>query len=157
MIEDWIDAIAKAWGGMIDPKGRNVRSYYAFTKAEFPESITEFPSCLTYPESVRGNIGGDSGPQILFWRGKTEFHLCPDANKAQLPYVMRMFGKIISAAVGVRTLGGLVNHFGLLTMEAGNLIDGPVVLRYGEENGHWGLIANWSVKEEVGDELTLGL
>jgi hypothetical protein len=144
-VENWIDALARIWE-IEDGKGSLVRSYAIFDRAEFPEAITQYPCAITYPLGVNTSYGAGYGA-IDIWRGQTEFHLFPDTKKSNLARVMPFFGRIRNAAAMNFTLGGLVSHF-VLQLQ-GDSIQGPLVLQYGDEAEHHGLIVNWEVKERT--------
>lgn len=143
-VENWIDAIARRWE-ISDGKGGTVRSFRVYEKAEFPEAITIFPCALTYTTDVTP-IYGASAIDREMWNGVTEFHLFEGVNKSNFPELMRYFNRIITAAAGDVTLGGLVSYF-MIRQEGGPGISGPVVLQYGSESPHHGIVVNWVVKE----------
>lgn len=156
MIENWIDEIAKLAGTVpTSASGKSyVRSYWAFKKSEFPESLTEFPAAITYVQGLRYQAS-NSGPNLCFWRGVTEFHISPGTGKQDYPLVLPYFGRILEAFLSARTLGGLVETFGLLANDNGEAITAGV-LDYGADGvKHLGLVAYWVVKEKFTP--TLGL
>lgn len=141
-IENWIDSIAAVWDSVDNGKGGKVRSYRVFEKDEFPEALTDFPCAITYPQGVKATYGSVS---VDLWRGATEFHLFPNEKKNNFPALLRYYRRIIVAAAANLTLGGKVAHFLLLPDEQN--IRGPVVLQYGTEMLHHGLMVYWEVKE----------
>lgn len=152
MIEQWIDSLCKVWGTVDNGRGGLVRSYLVFEKAEFPESLSEYPCAITYPEGVSNEYG--NGASIDIWRGKTEFHLIGDSQKSSLPYVIRFFARIRNAAAQNYKLGGKVDY---MLLRAEDLsIQGPITLAYGSEEPHWGLVVYWTVKENVSNEVQIG-
>jgi hypothetical protein len=151
-VEDWIDDIADRWATIVDPKGGNLRSYRVFGTPEFPEAITDYPCALTYTSELTGVYA--SGESVEYWNGVTEFHLVGDSAKHHYPYIMRWFKLIRDASNGALQLGGKVSFFGLRA-EGVSSIEGPVVLQYGSEEPHLGLIARWRVKEDITDEVTI--
>jgi hypothetical protein len=151
-VENWIDEIAKL-AAVDDGRGGKVHSYRVFERAEFPESLSVFPCALTYTVSVQ-SIYSDSGPCIDMWRGHTEYHLTPTIDKSQYPFIMRFFARIRNAFALHRKLGGKVEYCTLLTEEPG--IVGPVILTYGSEEPHLGIIVKWLVKENTSGQFTLG-
>jgi hypothetical protein len=153
-VEQWIDAIAKLWDAVSDGRGGNVTSYRAYERDNFPEALADFPCAITYVTEVE-NIYSTGGPLIDLWRGVTEFHLFPGVDKRDLPQLMRYFARIRNAASGSITLGGLVSHFLLRVSNSGGpSIVGPVVLQYGSEQPHHGLLVYWEVKETVSGDYT---
>lgn len=151
MIEKWIDALVDVAGGVeTGTKSRKMRAYYLFKKTEFPEALTEFPCALVYPERLDTQYS-DGAPCIEIWTGKVEFHLTPDTQKGAYPDVMRYFARIRNAFAAHRTLGGRVSY---CVLDSPLSIEGPVVLQYGTENPHMGLIAHWVVKHDVTNEVS---
>jgi hypothetical protein len=153
-IESWIDEIAKLAGEVEDGRGGHVRSYSVFERAEFPESLSLFPCALTYATEVTCQVS--EGLCIDLWKGTTEFHLFPDVAKNHYPEIMLYFARIRNAFALHRKLAGKVAYCQLVT-EEGPSIQGPVVLQYGSEEPHLGLIARWVVKENVTGKFTLGV
>jgi len=145
-IETWIDLIVDRWRTIEDPRGGNLRAYYVFKQEEFPEAITEYPCALTYVTDLSGDYS--AGGSREHWNGTTEFHLVSDVGKHHYPYIMRWFALIRNAVLGSVSLGGSVSHF-MPQVEGGPFIQGPVVLQYGSDAPHLGLVANWIVKEQV--------
>jgi hypothetical protein len=141
-VESWIDKVCKVWE-ISDGAGGTVRSYRLFERDEFPEALSEFPCCITYPLGVNMTYSM-GGPCIDLWEGVTEFHILPSVDKANLATVLRYVNRIRAAAAANATLGGTVAHF-VLAPE--NSIQGPVRLQYGDESEHHGLIVRWQVKE----------
>jgi hypothetical protein len=153
-VENWIDEIADLAGTVDDGKGKKVRSYRVFKKAEFPEALNVFPCALTYTTEVRPAYSM-GGPCTDLWYGITEFHLVPDEAKKNYPFIMRFFARIKAAFALHMTLGGRVAYVQLRTDEAG--LQGPLVLQYGTENPHLGIIARWIVKEDTSGDFTVGV
>lgn len=151
MIENWIDKIAAVWAEVDDGKGGKVRSYQMYQVAEFPAALNQYPCAVSYPRQVVSEYG--AGNSIDLWDGKTEFHLVPNVDRAQLPYVIRFFARIRDAAALNMTLGGAVDYFQL--RQDGASIEGPVQLTYGGEEPHWGLVVYWRVKENVANEVVI--
>lgn len=142
-IENWIDALARVWE-ISDGKGGTVKSYQIATKSEFPESLSTFPCALSYPTGLHPEYSAGMGSTDI-WRGKTEFHLFPDTKKSNLGKVLSYFERIKAAAASNFSLGGLVSHF--IIQQAGDGIQGPLTLQYGDEAEHHGLVVYWEVKE----------
>lgn len=151
MIEDWVDEVCRLAGTVAAGGKGTVRSYFCFKKTDFPETLTEFPCAITYVQSMRLEGGSDSGPTICFWRGVTEFHICPSTGKQFIPEVLPYYGRIIEAFLAERTLGGLVTEFGLIKNDEGEAIVAGNLDYGGGEPGvkHLGLVAYWRVKEKV--------
>ncbi len=150
-VESWIDEIAALAGTIDNGKGKKVRSYSVFKKAEFPESLTEFPCAITYPVSVTCHISESGSWEI--WQGSTEFHLSAGVSKKTFPELLRFYAKIRNAFALHRTLGGKVGYCSLAEEPS---IQGPLVMQYGTENPHLGMIARWVVKENISGDFTLG-
>ncbi len=144
MLEQWIDDIAKKCAQISDGKGNQVRSYMLFEKDEFPETLSQFPCALTYPEDVI-MATPDSGPNVDTWRGITEFHLVPGTKKSDFPYMLRFFSRIRAVFATNRDLGGKVQYC-KLSIE-GPSIEGPVVFEPNTEIANQGLIVHWTVRE----------
>jgi hypothetical protein len=152
-VESWIDEITDLAGTIDDGKGKKVRSYQVFKKAEFPESISVYPSALTYTSELRSEYSL-GGPCIDLWYGITEFHLVAGVAKSNYPYIMRFFARIKAAFALHMTLGGKVAYVQLRTDEPG--LQGPVTLQYGSEDPHLGIVAHWVVKESTTGQFTVG-
>lgn len=154
MIETWIDTLAKVWE-LDDGRGNLVWSPRLFEKDEFPDALPEIdrPIALNFVTNtvVQYSAGG---PCINLYTGFTEFHFQGGLSQRQRAYVMKFIGKIEIAAAAKAQLGGLVEHF-LITSEGQPSIQGPVVLQYGEEAEHWGLVVNWQVKERVDSQVVV--
>lgn len=147
-ITNWIDELAKRVAAEIDdPNGRSVESFYLFEKANWQESITRFPAMLSYPTGVKC-LYSAGGPCYEIWTGQTEFHVTSDTGKHQYPLIMRYYEQIRNAFAKNTTLGGKVAYLVLRT-ESQDSISGPVVLTYGSDVPHLGLIAAWVVKEMI--------
>ena len=144
-VENWIDEITKLWDTVSDGQGSYVRSYRVYEKAEFPEAMNIFPSAITYTLDVTP-VYSAGGVQVEFWNGVTEFHISPDVDKSRFPGLMLYFARIRAAAASNLQLNGKVAHF-LIRIEGGPGIQGPVVLQYGSEAPHHGLMVFWKVKE----------
>jgi len=142
-VENWIDSIAKLWGSVEDGTGKTVHSYSVFERGEFPEAISVFPCAITYVTRIPTVQYSMSGPAVVIWRGVTEFHLVPNIDKTQIPYVIRFYDRIIRAAASSVTLGGKVSHFLLAPEDPLQ----PGALVYGNEAPHFGVVVNWIVKE----------
>lgn len=156
MIETWIDTLAKVWE-VDDGKGNLVFAPRIFGKDEFPEALPKIdkPIALTFitDTATSYSVGG---PCINITHGFTEFHFQGGLNRSQIPYVLKFINRIEAAAAGAARLGGLVEHFLLTPINAGQpSIQGPVTLQYGDEAEHWGLIVNWEVKENVTGQFTV--
>jgi hypothetical protein len=151
-IEQWIDDLAKVWE-FKDSKGQMVKSARLFTKTDFPDTISVFPQAISYPTRLLSEYSVISAPQDI-WQGRTEFHLTPNLDKSQFPYILKFFAKIRNAAAGKITLGGKVMEFHLRQEESS--IEGPVQLQYGEEAPHYGLLVYWQVIEFVDGDFTIG-
>lgn len=153
-VEDWIDKVVDRWATIVDPKGGNLTAFRVYDKANFPEAISKdnYPCAITFIESMSGQYG--QSESLEYWLGVTEFHLVPDVGKHHYSYIMRWFKLIRDAAIGAVQLVGSVSNFAL-RVEGIASIEGPVVLQYGEEAPHLGLIARWQVKEDVTAEATL--
>lgn len=144
MIENWIDQLAENMSRMYAGQGKNMLAYKMFSKTDMPESLKSFPSCINLPENVVTKYSS-GGPCTNIWRGTTEFHITSDMNRKKLPEVILFFKRIRDQFAGNVTLDGSVAYC-LLDPE-GVSIEGPVEIRWGTENPHFGLIAHWIVKE----------
>jgi hypothetical protein len=154
-VTDWIDQLTRLWE-ITDFQGGTVKSYFVFEKDEFPASLSEFPCALTYTQGlyVQYAIGDHT---IQWWRGVTEFHITPDVSKQHIPYVMRFFNPILSAAAGSMTLNSTCTEFGLIRSEDDVAIEGPLSLQYGEEAPHWALRVFWKVKHNITGTITVAM
>lgn len=143
-VEQWIDEICKIAGSVPNGKGGKVLSYSVFEKSNFPEGLSKFPCAITYTTQVVSTYS-ISGPCVDMWKGVTEFHLSAGTAKTDFPDIMRYFARIRAAFAGRVTLGGKVAYCLLSTEEPS--LQGPVVLTYGTEQPHYGIVARWVVKE----------
>lgn len=142
----WLDKISDVWAEVPSHKdGLKVRSYYAFKKAEFPESLSIFPCVLSYIPRIPSVEYSRGGPNVVLWSGVSEFHIFPNISKANYPNLMVYFERIIIAAAKNLQLGGIVEHFVLEKSEP--IV--PGVLRYGNDDQHLGLVVRWQVKEII--------
>jgi hypothetical protein len=144
MIENWIDSLVKIWE-VSDGKTGTVQSYRIFTRDEFPEDVPlDRATCLTFVDDVdlEYSVGG---PRKAFWHGSSYFHVTPDLARSRMPSVLRYFNRIIVAAAGNLTLGGLVDHFVLESTGSISIVQ----LKYGNEAPHVGLEVKWIVKETI--------
>jgi hypothetical protein len=146
-IQNWIDEIAKQFE-MDDGAGGQVKSY---RQHEFPESLAHFPCAITYVRSWQPVAGlGVANPMKALYRGVTELHIVGNAAKQNVTRCHRYYGLIRNAVTAHLQLGGLVDDFRFAyDREA---IQGPVELKYGNEDGHWGLLINWEVKVDESHE-----
>ncbi len=145
-VENWIDEICKLWE-VDDGKGGKVKSYRVYEKAEFPAALSVYPCAITYTVDVIDHYS--AGASYDLWNGKSEFHF-QGIDKSRYPAMMLFFARIRDAAAGSLSLGGKVAHFKLRTPdEGGPSIQGPVMLQYGSEDPHDGLVIYWRVKEMV--------
>ncbi len=150
-LEDWADELTGVWAQMSNGKGGNVKSYGLIDKREFPEKIEVFPSALSFIEDVRSDYS--AGRLILeFWSGFTELHITKDIDKSNYPDLYKFFRPIRDIAAVNMQLNNTVDHF-LLDFENRPSIQGPVVLQYGIDAPHLGLIINWNVKDNVSGEV----
>lgn len=158
-VTDWIDTLASIWE-VEDPNGKTIHSYRVYDPSErgyaFPETINEWPSVLSYPTSMDVEYS-QSGPQLAYWLGVSEFYCMPSVDKIHIPYVMDFYKIIYHQAARNFQLGGLVTEFHIFPGDAGPSIQGPVELRYGGEEPHMGLIVNWFVKEQIVSEIDFGV
>ena len=141
-VENWIDTLCEIWE-ISDGKGGTVRSYKVYEKNEFPESL-QAPCVITYTQGNHMQISAGGGQSI--WQGVTEFHLTGNVDKSNFPDVMLFFARIRVVAAANLKLGGLVDHFRLRPDTTPN-VQGPVVLTYGSEEPHHGIVVYWEVKE----------
>ena len=152
--EDWIDAVADVFA-IAGHNGQRVKSYHVYDKAEFPEAITVWPCALTFTVSClpEYSLGG---PLIDHWWGVTELHLFDDISRGRYPELMLYFARIRNAMASSMTLGGRVKHFSPRS-DLRDPLRGPVVLQYGSDNPHLGIIAQWEVKDDEGGKFTPAL
>jgi hypothetical protein len=149
-VNDWIDALCALWE-ISDGKGGQVYSYRVYEKAEFPEAITKTPCALTYTTGVQMEIQAGDGRS--YWKGMTEFHLMDNVDKQHFPQLMLYFARIRAAMASSHTLGGLVSHF-KPDPDVAPHVQGPVVLQYGSDDPHHGIVVFWEVKENETDALS---
>lgn len=143
MITDWVDKVAEVWGTIDNGKGGSLKSYKIFSRAEFPEALSEFPCVLTVVTRANKVQYSAGGPCIGVYDGVSEFHLAKNRSKSNYPFVLTYFEKIIVAAAANLQLGGAVEHFLLANSNPITMS----VLQYGSEDAHLGLVVTWQVKE----------
>jgi hypothetical protein len=151
MIEDWIDEQCKVWESIDLGEFKSVRSYRLAGAADFPAAITPseldlHPVVLTIPSSMMPEYSL-GGPREGIYAGVSEFHVAPDVDKARLPALLPWYGMILRAAAAHMKLNNKVVHFAIEKQEGA--IAGPLALKYGDENPHWGFIVQWTVKEKL--------
>jgi len=156
MIERWIDELAKIWR-ISDNRFGTVRSYMLIEKAEFPSAIDPLtlgtqPIALTIPGWLKPEYSA-GGPHIGFYTGVTEFHVAPSLDKGLIPSLMPWYGLILKAAVSHVRLNNTVEYF--LIDDREDAIAGPIGLKYGNEDMHWGFLVRWKVKERLEGQLTV--
>ncbi len=147
-VETWLDEITKRWELVSNGKGGTIYSYRCYEKEEFPESLSNIPCALTYITEVRYDMS--EGLRKGYYKGITEFHLFTDAKKSNLPALQLYFVRVRNAAAGKVALNGTVDHFYLRKDVPGIQ---PGVLKYGGEDPHHGLIVNWEVKADEGQDV----
>jgi hypothetical protein len=158
MVEDWIDALQDVWAGVQGSGFKSVKAPYMYKRAEFPSAID--PSDLL-ANPVALSIPGEQmfeysagGQNTLFCEGVTEFHVAPSLDMGLIPQLLPYPGLIVARAAANMKLGGLVHNFVL--QKRPDQITGPVELRYGDEQPHWGFVVYWEVKEIVNADITVG-
>jgi hypothetical protein len=149
-VSDWIDTLSAVWE-ISDGKGGTVYSYKVYEKNEFPEAIKNMPCAITYTQGVTMQIQASGGKSI--WQGVTEFHLAEGVDKSHFPDIMLYFARIRTALASNMKLGGLVDHF-KVRPDVTPSVQGPVVLQYGSEEPHHGIIVYWEVKEDQTDSVS---
>ncbi len=147
MIETWIDPLCKVWE--FDGPGFNaVHSFKLIEKREFPSSIDPKdlalnPIALTIPAAIQPMYS--KGHKHFTWFGVTEFHVAPDLDFGRMPDMIFWYGRILRAAAAHMQLGGIVANFVIVDRPDG--IEGPLGLKYGREDLHWGFTVKWMVNE----------
>lgn len=151
-VEHWIDEITALAGTVKTSRGGFVHSYSVYKRADFPEALTDYPCALTYVKGVR-SVYSLGGPCLDIWSGVTEFHLYENTNKQNLPQVMKYFARIRNAFAAHMNLSGKV---GYCLLDQGDDEESLqlVTLQYGSEEPHLGIIARWTVKENVTGDFT---
>ncbi len=150
MIEDWIDDLTAVCGTVRSHTGGQVLSYQLYKRKEIPLAIEKFPCALSYVRDVAPEYS-DAGPDELTVNGVTEFHLFPDLSPANIPELMKYYGKILQAFASKRSLGGKVAWVAIV--EPGMQF---VQLQYGVEAEHHGILVTWQAVETISGDLTLG-
>lgn len=151
MIEDWIDIQCAVWA--IDVGFTTVKSYRILQDGDFPAAINpaeleQQPIALTIPESVQPKYS--KGYKKLSWYGFTQFHVAPDLNKSRLPSLLPWYGRILRAtALKVQLSGATAEISNFMIMDRQDGIEGPIPLKYGAEDPHWGFVVNWMVEESL--------
>lgn len=151
-VESWIDYLAKVFGSM-DFEGQAVKSFRLYETTEYPETLEVFPCWIHYIENLGESPFGSEGASWLMWKGASELHFSAKVTKAHYPNMLSFYSKILTVAAANRTLGGNVSYF---MLGPGTKIEGPLVLQYGLENEHPGLLVHWTVKQNVSGVFTLG-
>jgi hypothetical protein len=149
-IEAWGPEIVKLWGSIRDGKGKALTAY-PFEK--LPEAITVTPCVLSFimPEQIGIEVSMGA-PNSVTWHGQSEFYLTADVKKASLGYIWQYIRKIVEASAKSFTLGGCVKGFYL---NSGRSLE-PTVLQYGDESDRFGIVAYWTVEEDLTGKVVLG-
>ena len=146
LFSPWIDALCDIWA--ISGAGfQIVKSYKLVQNADFPSSINpadldRSPIALTILASAQPKYA--KGHKHVTYYGITEFHVAPNLDKGRMPELSQWYGRILRAAAGSVTLGGIVGNF--VTVDRIDGIEGPVALKYGTEDAHWGFLVRWMVE-----------
>jgi hypothetical protein len=157
MITSWIDGMQDMWRGITGDGFDTVFAPYLVKRAEFPSAIdpktlARQPTALSIPGEFQFQYSA-GGQQTLFVQGVTEFHVAPSLDMGLIPSLMQWPGLIAAKAAANMKLGGLVHNFVLQARD--DQITGPVELKFGDEQPHWGFIAYWEVKEIVNGSITV--
>lgn len=157
MITDWIDTMQDMWRGISGDGFDTVFAPYMVKRAEFPSaidpmSLAQHPIALSIPGEFQF-VYSAGGQQTLFVQGVTEFHVAPSLDMGLIPSLMQWPALIVAKAAANMMLGGAVQNFVLQARD--DQITGPVELKFGDEQPHWGFIVYWEVKEIVNGSITV--
>lgn len=149
-IEKWGPEIVKLWGSIKDGQDKSIKSW-PFEK--LPEAITQTPCVLSFimPEAINIEVSAGA-PIFVTWKGQSEFYLTSDVKKESIGYIWQYIRKIVEASAKSFTLGGCVKGFYL---NSGRSLE-PTVLQYGDESDRFGIVAYWTVEEDLTGKVVLG-
>ncbi len=149
-IETFIDELARVWA-FETGDGGTLRS---FGLMEIPDAITPTmaPCVFSYPISCKPQYS-TGGPTLLFWRGRSEFHLTNDVKPANTAYVVSYFRRILKAAMGSLTLNGTVELF--VIPEEDEALIFTTYKRADGADDHQGIVVLWDVKQSVSGAYTV--
>lgn len=148
--ENWIEELAKIWQ-IADGKGGTLRS---FGMTNMPDAVTATmaPCVYSYPLGCKPQYS-EGGPTILWWTGRSEFHLTEDVKVGNVPYVVSFFRRILIAAMGNMRLNGTVTLF--LIPEDDNAMQFITYKRNDGADDHQGIVVNWQVEQTVSGYYTV--
>ena len=149
-LEDWIDGVVEAMGGIVGHTGKSLKTYRVSARGEIPEALQEYPCAIIYPTRLLGAQYSMGGPCKELWEVRGEFYLFPDTKKTNMPNLIRYFAKIRDATLVSMTLGGKVDHFRFAEGEALSL----VTMAYAADTAECqGIVALWEIKADVTSEV----
>src|SRR5688572_10039205 len=153
-LQTWFDNLCDVMA-VTDIHGKQIHSFYIFKKNDYPDAITpeQIPCAVSYvsePEVMYS----EGGPNILFWRGQTEFHLTTDVKPANIPYILSFFEIIIRACAAKMKLNNTVEHFAILQKTPGAM-QFATYKNARNEDDHQGVVIRWEVKQPVNADLTV--
>lgn len=145
-VDTWLGTIAKNFS-VEDGRGGLVKSVHMF-EDKFPEAVGEedVPVALSFVDGFRPQIS-KGGPQRDHWTGWTEFYLTRNLDKTGLLYVAQFAARIRNVVAANQKLGSTVELFSLA--DGDRPIECPVVLAYGSQAMHYGIIVHWRVIEST--------
>ena len=149
-VETFIDVLAQIWQ-FDDGRGGTLRS---FGLMDMPDAITPTmsPCVVSYPLGCQPQYA-TGGPTLLFWNGRSEFHLTEDVKVGNVPYVVSFFRRIIKAAMANMKLSGTVELF--LIPEEENALQFSTYKGADGLDSHQGVVVMWEVKQNVSGSYTV--
>jgi len=149
----WIDTLAELFT-IEDRRGAKLRSYKQAELKDLPEHITGSQApCVVHYVINCSPLYSLGGPTILYWTGKSDFHLFKDVKPANFSEALPFFPVILAAAMSDMQLGGTVNQF--VIPETGNAIRFVTFRNLDGSESHQGLEVNWTVKQTVTGSYTI--
>lgn len=149
----WLDKLAEAFT-IADRKGAQIRSYKQAELKDLPNVITgvDAPCVVHYAMYLEPKYSA-GGPTILFWTGRSDFHLFSDVKPANYSEALPFFPLILAAAMSHVQLGGTVTRFQI--PEQPNALRFVTYKNLDGSDSHQGIEVNWMVKQAVTGSYTI--
>lgn len=134
----------------------SVRSFLVFGVNQMPESITPemVPCAISYVTDMQVQYS-EGGPTIFYWSGQTDFHLTRDVKIANVPMIMKYFGRIFAACAQKATLNSTVELFTIIQNTANAMQFVTYKHPVTNADDHQGIVVHWTVKQKVSGQYTI--
>lgn len=145
--QTWLDTLAEVFA-LETGEGTTVRSYKQSELQELPGAVTpaQVPCVVHYVRDCHP-LYGVAAATILYWQGRSDFHLAPDVKPANLARLLRYYPRILAAAMGHVTLGGAVSRFTIPDQEGALR---TITFKGADgSDSHMGIEVNWIVEQTV--------